>query len=164
MHTTTVRRRFDVSADRVWAAFDDFGGIHKFHPMIESSPLTGGPANGLGCERACHMYGGGVLKERVTHYEAGRRMTVQITDAGPFPLRRAVADIEVVPEGLRASSVTFTMAFEPKFGALGWLMAKAVMIRQFRGLVGQILDGLATHLDTGQRIGPKGIPVPVEVA
>ena len=164
MHTTTVRRTFEVSADRVWAAFDDFGGIHKFHPMIESSPLTGGQAKGLGCERACHLYGGGVLKERVTHYEAGRRMTVQITDAGPFPIRHAVADIEVVPDGPRASSVTFTMAFEPKFGALGWLMAKVIMVRQFRRLVEQVLDGLATHLDTGQRIGAKGVPVPVEVA
>mgnify|MGYP001262040689 CR=1 FL=1 len=164
MHTTTLRRRLDVSADRVWAAFDDFGGIHKFHPMIESSPLTSGQAHGLGCERACHLYGGGVLKERVTHYEPGRRMTVQITDAGPFPLRHAVADIAVVAEGPRASSVTFTMAFEPKFGAMGWVMAKVVMIRQFRGLLEQILDGLATHLDTGQRIGPRGVPVPVEIA
>ena len=30
MHTTTVQRRFEVSANRVWAAFDDFGGILAF--------------------------------------------------------------------------------------------------------------------------------------
>ncbi len=164
MHTTTVQRRFEVSANRVWAAFDDFGGIHNFHSMVEASPLTGGESRGLGCERECHMYGGGVVKERITHYEPGRRMTVNIIDAGPFPLRQAAADIEVVPKGPHASLVTFTMAFEPKFGALGWLMAKLIMVRQFHGLVGQILDGLATHLDTGQRIGRKGIPVPVQVS
>ena len=159
MHSTQTTKIFDVSADRLWQAFDDFGGIHKFHPLVESSPTLGSATRGLGCERVCNLYGGGSLKERVIGYEPGKRMSVEIYDAGPFPLKYAVADIGIEPAGLNRSTAVFAMRFEPKFGMLGWLMAKLVMRRQFKSMLDKLLAGLETYLATGRHIGRNGVPL-----
>jgi len=159
MHSVETHRRFDFPAQVIWSAFDDFGGIHKFHPLIESSPTTSRNQHGLGCERVCNMYGGGALKERIVGYEPGRRMQVEIYDAGPFPLKHAVAELLVVPEGANRSKVTFGIRFSPKFGPLGWLLAKLMMRAQFKKMLNQLLEGLDDHLRTGRLVGRNGVLV-----
>ncbi len=164
MHTAATRKTFNAPAHQVWAAFDDFGGVHKFHPLIESSPTLSDKTGGVGCERQCHMYGGGSLKERITRYEPGTSMTIEIFDPGPFPLKQAVAEIRVTALDARRSEVTFVMHFEPKYGVVGWVMAKAMMARQFEKILDQILAGLSTHLETGKHIGRKGVVIDASLA
>lgn len=156
MHTATVKRTLGTPAPLVWEAFDDFGGIHKFHPMVKSSPIHGTRTTGLGCERVCNFHSGGAITERITRYVPGREMTVQITDTGPFPLKAAEAHIRVDEAGEDDSVVTFSMSFEPKFGPVGWILAQLAMKRQFAKIIGQILDGLDRHLKderASQRVG-----------
>jgi len=156
MHKVRVTRTIPVSADRAWEVLDDFGGIYRYHPVVERSPIKNGIASGLGAERVCHFDNGDQITELVTGYDAGHEYTVEITDPGKFPLTKAVARLGVEPAGRQRSVVSFDMAFQPKFGVLGWVMGKTVMKRQFRKILGSVLAGLETHLRTGEVVSRRG--------
>jgi uncharacterized protein YndB with AHSA1/START domain len=47
MHEVTVTREVDAPVDRVWAAFDGFGGVYRFHPGVERSFATTEATSGL---------------------------------------------------------------------------------------------------------------------
>ena len=159
MHTVQVTRTVHAPADRVWDAFDDFSAVANFHPLVELSPALNGIERGVGAQRECHFYGGGTIQEVVRESRPGRRQTVEIVETGPFPLKKAIANIELTPRD-DATDVTFTMNYEPKYGPLGWLMAKTVMGGQFAKTFDRVLKGLDDHLRTGQLVGPKGMLIP----
>ncbi len=98
------------------------------------------------------------IREEITAYEPGRGYEVEIVDPGKFPLKRAVAHLSVEPLGDARSRVGFDMDFRPKFGPLGWIMGKTVMVPQFRKILGRVLEGLETHLRTGEVVSRKPRP------
>lgn len=156
MHSVRVQRILNVPVAEAWAALDDFGGVANYHPMVERSPVTPGKTHGLGAGRVCHFHGGGAIQEEITDYTPGQGYTVEIKDAGPFPLKRAVADLSVTPAGTGKTEFVFKMRFTPKFGPVGWLMAQLMMKRQFRRILERVAQGLEDHVRTGQVIGPQG--------
>ena len=158
MHHVQVNRVIDRPADAVWAILDDFGGVYRFHPLVEKSPITNGISSGLGAQRVCHFDDGNAIREKIVAYEPGRELEVEIVDPGKFPLRRAVGRFSVEPLDNARSRVDLNMAFQPKFGPLGWLMAKTVMVPQFRKVLGHVLEGLETHLLTGEIVSRKPRP------
>lgn len=143
MHTVTVSKDVDVAAERIWPIIDDFGGVHKYHPLVDHSPIVAGNATGLGAERVCHFKDGNSLAERIVAYRPGEGYTVQVVDPGKFPIAKAIGHLDVRSLGVGRSRVTFRMEFQPKFGVLGWLMAKVMMVGQFRKILSGVLDGLA---------------------
>ncbi len=158
MHHVQVNREIDRPAEAVWAILDDFGGVFRYHPLVKKSGITNGIGSGLGAGRVCHFDDGSSIREEITAYEPGREYEFEIVDPGEFPLKRAVARLSVEPLGDARSRVDFDMRFRPKFGPLGWLMGKAVMVGQFRKILGSILEGLETHLQTGEIVSRKPRP------
>jgi hypothetical protein len=71
MHTVMVQKTIGVSAVEAWKALDDFGGVEKYHPLVERSPLKGEQRSGEGAMRTCHFHGGGSIEEKITGYEEG---------------------------------------------------------------------------------------------
>ena len=159
MHTAHVIKTIDVPFERAWAAIDDFGGIANFHPQVKSSPIINDIASGQGASRACHFYNGSSIKETITDYRPERGYTVQIIDMGSLPLKHAVGYIDAEPVGTNKTKVSFKMQFVPKFGPVGWLMAKLMMKPQFEKVLGQVIDGLGRHVQTGRVVGEKGVLV-----
>ena len=45
------------------------------------------------------------------------------------------------------------MRFQPKFGPVGWLMAKVMMEREFGRRLGLLIEGIEEHVRTGQPVG-----------
>ncbi|MEO0601379.1 MAG: SRPBCC family protein [Myxococcota bacterium] len=154
MSIVWVQREITHAPAAVWEVVADIGGIHRFHPAVARSPLTGSQERGVGAERTCHFHDGNHIDERVVAWEEGHSLEVDIV-RGSFPLVRARARfvLEPVPTGTR---VTMRMDYKPKFGPVGFVMDQLMMKRQFRGLMARILEGLETHLSTGQIIGPDG--------
>ena len=91
MHHVQVDRVIDQPVDTVWAALDDFGGVYRYHPLVEKSLISNGISSGLGAERVCHFDDGNSIREEITAYEPGRAYEVEIVDPGKFPLKRAIA-------------------------------------------------------------------------
>ena len=158
MHHVHVDRVIDRPADAVWSILDDFGGVFRYHPLVTQSGIINGISSGLGAQRVCHFDDGSSISEEITAYEPGREYEFEIIDPGKFPLKRAVAHFAVEPLGDARSRVDFDMAFQPKFGPLGWLMGKTLMVGQFRKILGSILEGLETHLQTGEVVSREPRP------
>ena len=155
MHKVVVQREIRVPLHRAWEILDDFGGVYRYHPTVEKSPIDNGIASGLGAERVCHFDNGDQIRERVTGYEKGQEYTVEIIDPGRFPLKTGKARLSLDSVDEDRSRFTFEMNFEPKYGLLGWIMGATVMQTQFRKILGQILEGFETHATTGEIVSRR---------
>ncbi|MFT6395737.1 MAG: hypothetical protein ACJAYU_000479 [Bradymonadia bacterium] len=112
------------------------------------------------------MYTGERVEEVVAaHDDSTRTITIRVTDHGPFPLTHMEVTATVYGHRL-GCLVALDAAFEPKFGLLGWLLAKLVMKRQFSRVLEELLTGLDIHLKTGriiERNGGVGELAPVDL-
>jgi hypothetical protein len=151
-----VSHKINAPASKVWEVLDKFSEVYMYHPFVKHSESLNQQARGLGAERSCHFEDGNKIKERIIAYEKGNSYQVEIYDPGNFPLRRAVALLEVKPDGNHKSTVIFNMSFKPKYGPAGWLMAKMMMKKQFASILKHVLKGLDTHLQTGGVVGKNG--------
>ncbi len=156
MHEFEVSKVIDAPVDRVWDLLDDFANTYVYHPIVERSFSVNGKQKGLGARRQCTMYDGNSVQEEVREHDpVARTSKIVVVDHGPFPMKHMEVTISVQPdEG--GTRVTYAGKMLPKFGPMGWMMAKTMMIPQFRKMMGQLIDGVETHLATGRLIGKKG--------
>jgi len=157
MHRVTVSKVIDAPATKVWDLLADFENTYVYHPIVAHSKSLNGKSTGLGAQRQCDMYSGASVQEEITSFDrVNSTYEVTVTDHGPFPLTSMVVDIRVTPAPGNKAKVTYDGAFQPKFGPVGWLMAKLMMKRQFGTMFASLIDGVDTHLRTGRRIGKGG--------
>jgi uncharacterized protein YndB with AHSA1/START domain len=155
MSTITLSRTYPQSPSTVFAALNDFAGIHRFHPMLESSPrIDGTPEGGTGAERMCNMYDGNTLHERIVDSEQDRFLVVEIVDTS-MPMAKGGGRFELAPTSDGGTELTMTMDFTLKMGFVGKALDVLVVGRQFRKNLELLLAALAEHLTTGEPI-PKG--------
>jgi hypothetical protein len=140
----------------VWAALADFGGVHRFHPAVERSPIINGQRTGLGAQRTCYFYDGNSLTEEISRFQKGKAIVVDIIE-GSMPLTNArrVTSVEAIAPN--ETKVTVKMDYQPKFGPLGVLMNAFLIRPKFHSMVQQMLAGLAQHVETGAIIGENGV-------
>jgi uncharacterized protein YndB with AHSA1/START domain len=164
MHTARAIRTIHAPVARVWAAWAAFDGIADFHPDVARSPALNDIPSGVGAERECHFHDGNSIKERVTDSRSERRLEIEIYDVGPFPFKTANSEITLAPRGANETEVTFAMHYVPKYGPVGWLLAKTVLNAQVAKALDGVLKGLDDHLRTGKNAGSgDGAPgVPAE--
>lgn len=153
MHTVTVTRTIDAPIDEVWTVLDDFGGVAKYNPHVESSGIIDGPDTGPGATRECVFSNGGRVEERIVEYESGAGYTVDFVDVGGMPLKSNVVELTVDNRREAGTAVTMTATFTPKFGPLGWLMAKTMMKGKFRETFEETLEGLEAHVHAKSQHG-----------
>jgi uncharacterized protein YndB with AHSA1/START domain len=152
MSTVVVTHTYAQAPATVFAALSDFAGIHRFHPLVERSPLVDGtPASGVGSERVCHLYDGDTLHERVVRVEPDKALYVEIVDTS-MPMVKGDGSFELAPTADGGTELTLTMDFKLKMGLLGAALDKLVVARKFRGNLTLLLAALQAHLDTGETI------------
>lgn len=156
MHSFEVSKVIDAPVDQVWKLVDDFANTYVYHPIVEKSFAVNGKRQGLGARRQCTMYdGNSVQEEVVSHDAANHSYKIEVVDYGPMPLKHMEVTITVeAAEG--GTRLTYAGKMLPKFGPMGWLMAKTMMLGQFRKMMGQLIDGVETHLTTGRIVGKGG--------
>lgn len=157
MHSVRRSRILHASGDRVWNVLDDFGGVWRYNPSVESSRVLNDIETGTGACRECVFADGSRIEETITDYAPGEGYTVEFTDVGPYPLVSNVVRIDVEEADDHHSRVTFTAEFQPKYGPLGWLMGRVVIEQRFERQLDSVLDGLAAHLRTGDPIGEADV-------
>ncbi len=164
MGEVQVKRVIEASREDVWRALSDIGGIYRFHPLVQRSPLLTEQTGGVGAERMCEFHDGNHISERVVDWVDGRSLAVKIYE-GTMPLKRATARFTLEAAGAGRTEVDFTMSYEPKFGVIGRAMDAMVMRRKFKSILAQVLAGLDTYVRTGEEVGADGASMtPAEAA
>ena len=158
MHTVSATRTIHAPVGTVWSTIDDFGNVYRFHPDLEHSESITDVATGIGAQRRCDFYNGSVIREEVVESDPEQRHVTNVFDLGSFPLKKMLGGFDLEPIDEDSTEVTFTMSFVPKYGPVGWLMAKMMMKSKFRDLSEDILAGLDTHLQTGAIVDQDGNP------
>ncbi len=111
MTTVTVSEDIDASAEKVWAALSDFGGIRVGGPI--TSVETEG--EGVGMVRTIGM-GGGKIVERLDRHDPEARVFAYsiINEDCPLPVAGYSATVTISETAPDSCNVHWTGSFEPK--------------------------------------------------
>ena len=154
---TNIRQtvRIDAPAAQVWETLADFGKVATFSPTVKSSSLTSDQPGGLGATRECVLAPMGTIQERVTAWDEGRMLGIEIYDRKNVPgLRQADAIIEVEALGDK-SKVTMNLDYEVGLGPIGAGMNAIALKRRFVKATAGLLAGLKHHVETGEAVDGK---------
>jgi len=155
MHNITVKREMNNNVEAVWDVLDDYGTVYKYNPGVERSEILGEKQTGLGARRVCNFYDGSSLKETIIKYVPNRGYSFMLSDFS-LPLKRATSHFQLEPLSRDKCLLSVTIEFEPKFGPLGWLMAKLLMRPMLTKALGGLTKGLDDYMTSGQFVGQGG--------
>ena len=105
MNTISKTRGMNIASQKVWNVLKDFGGVYKFHPVVETSPLLSQHNEGVGAKRVCHFYDKSSITEEVIDWKDGKEFTVELSE-GSLPFKHAEATMRVEPVGTESSRVS----------------------------------------------------------
>jgi len=158
---STIKQSVIVEANKqkVWEVLKDFGGVYRWHPKVETSPLHSANNEGIGAKRTCNFYDGTSVDEEVTAYKEGEYMEIILTNFS-MPLKRATARVEIKELSTRRIQVDLQMSFDVKYGPVGWVMDKVMMKPMMGKMFKQVLSGLRYHINSGELVEKDGVNIP----
>ena len=127
--------------ERVWALLSDLEAVSRYNPTIAAARRRGTVAGGVGAERECDLKPNGRVVERVTTWEEGRAIGLEVVESDwPIVFMRWVTRVEPRDGGTR---VTQELHYQVKFGPLGWLLDALVMRRKLTTTLDDVFTNLA---------------------
>ena len=147
MSQASATIRINAPRSKVWEALSDIGAVHRFHPTVENSYSTSENHGGIGAARRCEFYGGGHVDEVVTDWAEGEMSAFSV--AGGFGPAKSISGFTLLRSEGSDTVAKIQLDYELKLGLLGKVLDVAVARRQFRKLIGRVLEGLKYHVETG---------------
>jgi len=147
---TTLRNAITIAAseEKVWEILADVGALDAYDPTVESAEVTSGTSTGVGASRKVNMVDGRHwFKEELTVCEPAGPLAFELTECN-FPIK-ALRHSYAFEPGDGQTEVTQVMEYEVKYGALGKLMDRLVLRRQFDAGVTKFLAGLKQYAEQG---------------
>lgn len=137
--------------ERVWALLADLEAVQRYNPGVRHAAVEGAPRAGVGARRACELNPSGRVVERVTHWEEGRAVGLELDEhAWPVEFMRWVTRVEPHGAGTRISQA---LEYQVKFGPLGWLLDQLVMKRKLTASLDEVFASLVRHAE-GSTVAP----------
>jgi len=139
--------RHDLQAEcppeRIWALLADLEAVERYNPGVKRAAIEGMQTSGLGARRSCELVPKGRVVERVTHWEEGRAIGLEVVESDwPIHFMRWVTRIEPSGGGTR---ITQSLDYAVKFGPLGWLLDRLVMKRKLTATLDGVFASLRKH-------------------
>jgi hypothetical protein len=141
--------RHDLQArcapDRIWALLSDLESVERYNPGVRAAKIQGPQRSGVGAARVCDLVPKGRVVERVTHWEDGRTLGLEVAESDwPIHFMRWLTHVQPHGEGTR---ITQELEYQMKFGPLGWLVDRLAMERRLRATLDAILAALVKHAE-----------------
>lgn len=137
--------RAECPPERVWALLADLEAVQRYNPTVRTATIVGPRRSGVGAERSCELEPKGRVRERVTQWEEGRAIGLEIAESDwPIHFMRWVTRVE--PSG-GGTMVTQSLEYRVKFGPLGWLLDAAVMKRKLTTTLDGVFASLVRHAE-----------------
>lgn len=131
--------------ERVWALLADLEAVQRYNPGVRHAEALGPRRTGVGARRSCELVPGGRVVERVTHWEDGRALGLELESHDwPVDFMRWVTRLEAHAGGTR---ITQSLEYQVKFGPLGWLLDRVVMKRKLTSTLNAVFASLARHAE-----------------
>ena len=106
-----VEETVAATADAVFAVIGDFAGLER-NEMIKDFTVTG---SGVGAVRSIVLTNGGVIEERLEHYDAKARSFTYaiINEQTALPVAKYSATVVVTPLDAHSARIHWAGTFEP---------------------------------------------------
>ena len=102
--------------------------------------MRGTARSGVGAERECDIKPSGRVVERVTAWEEGRAVGLEVVESDwPIVFMRWTTRVDADPLGARISQ---ELAYQVKFGPIGWLLDNLLMRRKHRSTLDEVFANL----------------------
>ncbi len=144
---TTLRHEIHAACppEAVWALLGNLEAVQRYNPGISAARIEGTKQSGVGAMRSCDLKPSGRIFERVTHWDEGRAIGLEVAKSDwPIPCMSWITRIEPSGAGTRISQV---LNYRVKFGPLGWLLDRVVMRRKMRRSLDEIFASPARHAE-----------------
>ena len=144
---TTIHHEIQANCppEAVWSLLSDLEAVARYNPTIRAAAVTGSLGTGVGASRACELVPKGRVVERVTHWEEGRSVGLEVAESDwPIHYMRWITRVEPAPTG---SVITQDLEYAVKFGPLGWLLDRLVMRRKLTATLDSVFDNLVRHAE-----------------
>jgi hypothetical protein len=123
----------------------DLEAVQHYNPTVRTAAVRGTHRTGVGAERVCELLPKGRVVERVTHWEDGRALGLEVAESDwPIRFMRWVTRIEPRAGGSR---ITQALEYAVKFGPLGWLLDLLIMKRKLTSTLDDVFVRLAKHAE-----------------
>jgi hypothetical protein len=142
---TTIRHEIEAPCppERVWSLLADLEAVQTYNPGVRAATIRGGQRTGVGATRVCELLPKGRVVERVTHWEDGRALGLEVAESDwPIHFMRWITRVEPITGGTRISQ---ELEYRVKFGPLGWLLDRLAMERKLRTTLDAIFASLVRH-------------------
>lgn len=137
--------RASCPPERVWALLSDLEAVQRYNPGVRAAAVRGTLRSGVGAERACELVPKGQVVERVTHWEEGRAVGLEVAESDwPIHYMRWVTRVEPAAAG---SLITQELEYAVKFGPVGWLLDRLVMRRKLSTTLDSVFASLVRHAE-----------------
>ena len=144
---TTIHHEVQANCppEKVWALLSDLEAVQRYNPTVRTATVRGARRTGVGAERTCELVPKGRVVERVTHWEDGRAIGLEVADSDwPIHFMRWVTRIE--PAGA-TTRITQSLEYKVKFGPVGWLLDNLVMKRKLTSTLDEVFASLVKHAE-----------------
>jgi hypothetical protein len=144
---TTIHHEVQANCppERVWALLSDLEAVQRYNPTVRTATVQGALRTGVGAQRACELVPKGRVVERVTHWEDGRAVGLEVAESDwPIHFMRWVTRVE--PEGV-STRITQSLEYKVKFGPIGWLLDALVMKRKLTSTLDGVFVSLVKHAE-----------------
>jgi hypothetical protein len=145
MTTLQHEIRANCPPERVWALLSDLEAVRHYNPTVRSASVKGSRRSGIGAERVCDLEPKGRVVERVTHWEEGHAVGLEVRESDwPIRFMRWVTRVEPADDG---SLITQKLEYAVKFGPAGWLLDQLVMKRKLSTTLDAVFANLAKRAE-----------------
>jgi len=144
---TTIHHEVQANCppEHVWALLSDLEAVPRYNPTVRTATVQGTRRTGVGAERACELVPKGRVVERVTHWEDGRAVGLEVAASDwPIHFMRWVTRLE--PAGA-TTRITQSLEYKVKFGPVGWLLDNLVMKRKLTSTLDEVFASLVKHAE-----------------
>ena len=144
---TTIHHEIQAACppENVWKILADLEEVARYNPGVRSATTIGLQRTGVGATRACELVPRGRVVERVTHWEEGRQVGLEVIESDwPIEFMRWVTRLEPSEGGTR---IFQELEYGLKFGPLGWLLDRLVMKNKLTGTLDGVFSSIVRYAE-----------------
>ena len=144
---TTIHHEIHAACppSKIWKVLANLEEVARYNPGVRSAETVWPCRTGVGATRACDLVPKGRVVERVTHWEEGQALGLEVTESDwPIHFMRWVTRLEPSNGGTRISQ---ELEYELKFGPVGWLLDRLVMKKKLTETLDGVFSSLVKHAE-----------------